>query len=481
MGKKSKDKAKKETKGGSVTANVSSVAVLQEVKGTGVKTKVDDRSSGAGDFLRRDTFSWDKNLVFPKLPPLGHLGQPPRSVTFTSRRKPDPLMVNGWDFYCSARPGVEKLLMETHVKEGLSYALTVAHVYSIVRTDQEEKMTNLVLIGASRCEERIARETEYWEEIAHAFPAQRFKLWLVGEEVTNTSTRSRRKIKNTKVGMEIHFHRGKVLDFFYNNEHFLRFQAEEWIVLGMFCGFAKEHMEAFTHSEKEPLKTTTMTKKTTSTTHPLPTTWSWLPDMSFLAGAGIKICFIEQDMEDLPAMVRVMSVAGLNVKSHEVIHCPFPARDEKTARTPCVLVSGYDPEAMMWSGFDYRDRDSRLKSFIDANKCSQGRKDANQKTQSTSVTETPALFSNHRGDHVPIVAQQKGNEQVAKTTQPGTAAVKEVTLRWKCSKLKKSKERLTVRVEVSGTRLLLCVSICLSHCKGHDFSALSLQQTPIWM
>eukprot|EP00656_Telonema_subtile_P050951 TRINITY_DN6730_c0_g1_i7.p1 TRINITY_DN6730_c0_g1~~TRINITY_DN6730_c0_g1_i7.p1 ORF type:complete len:366 (+),score=74.20 TRINITY_DN6730_c0_g1_i7:145-1242(+) len=154
--------------------------------GVGSAVRQSDLDFSAPDDAYTGTFRWKAGKKFMKLPE-------PRAGQVVRTDKA------GWGEFLPTRcPGdasvVDRVRADPSVLDGVSYAVTLVHMlqrseYPIesLRVAGRRKLTVLVLGAAARCEERIARETEYWDELGHLLELK-VELVLVGPEVSGNET-----------------------------------------------------------------------------------------------------------------------------------------------------------------------------------------------------------------------------------------------------------------------------------------------------
>lgn len=122
------------------------------------------------------TLRWDEGLKFPKLPPWPlPAGDAPPSM-------------GGWRDYLSTRlPPDSKgtIRVEPPMLDGCSYPLTLVHVLQLLRfRPPQPGPLHILAIGASsKAEERLLRDSNYWDELCHFLPGTSLELVFVGPEI----------------------------------------------------------------------------------------------------------------------------------------------------------------------------------------------------------------------------------------------------------------------------------------------------------
>jgi len=144
--------------------------------GTGVSEKDLDFSAPQSEYS--GTFRWAPGKKFLKLPTVSDDSfRGPSSVEFT----------RGWGPYLLSRvpsPGViEKVKSDPSALDGLTYPVTAAFILKRLGYQLPAELVVVVLGAASRAEERVARETAYWGEIAVCLQC-RVHVVMCGPEVS---------------------------------------------------------------------------------------------------------------------------------------------------------------------------------------------------------------------------------------------------------------------------------------------------------
>uniref|UniRef100_A0A061SFL9 Mitochondrial splicing suppressor protein 51 n=1 Tax=Tetraselmis sp. GSL018 TaxID=582737 RepID=A0A061SFL9_9CHLO len=131
------------------------------------------------------TMRWSPDTKFLALPPFRKGMVPP---------------LTGWsDFFSVRLEGAKekdgRVVVEPPLLDGLSFPLTFLFALrELLRTGGADKAIlsrKTILIGvlgaSERAEQRLLRDTSYWDEVGHMFPGSRVELWLVGPEVSADS------------------------------------------------------------------------------------------------------------------------------------------------------------------------------------------------------------------------------------------------------------------------------------------------------
>lgn len=127
--------------------------------GAGISDKDLDFSAPQSEYS--GTFRWAPGKKFMKLPAISGGGFP--GVPTIDFR-------GGWGPYLQSRvpsPGViERVKSDPSALDGLTYPVTAAFILKRLQYEMPDELIVVVLGAASRAEERVARETSYWGEIA---------------------------------------------------------------------------------------------------------------------------------------------------------------------------------------------------------------------------------------------------------------------------------------------------------------------------
>lgn len=125
------------------------------------------------------TFRWAEGKKFPLLPPM------------LQRRGAALELDRGWGPFLASRGGpqlVRAATQDPSFLDGLSSPVSILHFVqtSGLRPPADPNQEiNVVVLGASRrAEERVLRDTEYWDELAVLHPSGRVNVWLVGPEIS---------------------------------------------------------------------------------------------------------------------------------------------------------------------------------------------------------------------------------------------------------------------------------------------------------
>lgn len=119
------------------------------------------------------TLRWSAGAAFPPLPPWDG---------------PTAPALDSWRAYLETRlPPDESgtIRVEPPMLDGLSYPLTLVHAMRLLRLKPPRPgpFAILVLGASSKAEERLLRDSNYWEELLHYLPGTQLELLFVGPEV----------------------------------------------------------------------------------------------------------------------------------------------------------------------------------------------------------------------------------------------------------------------------------------------------------
>lgn len=193
----------------------------------------DEEQLSQGEYL--GTFRWKKKLSFPKL-----------SFPFESLDK-NYGQINKWADFIEKRVNFD---LEPHVVDALSYPLTVTNGLNDLQKIYTncsllyEKSINIIFIGSSqKCEERIAIESNYFDEIYYYLLCIRsiripelkdnlFKLnlYFVGEEVSKNNSYS-----STIKYINYHFLKASLGSFL--KDYALELPKSNSLIVGLNTGF----------------------------------------------------------------------------------------------------------------------------------------------------------------------------------------------------------------------------------------------------
>jgi hypothetical protein len=193
----------------------------------------DEEQLSQGEYL--GTFRWKKKLSFPKL-----------SFPFENLDK-NYRLINTWADFIEKRVNFD---LEPHLVDALSYPLSVINSLNDLQKVYTncsllyEKTINIVFIGSSqKCEERIAIESNYFDEIYYYLLSIRsikipelkdnlfiLNFYFVGEEISMNNSYSS-TIRNTNY----HFHKSSLGSFL--KEYALELQKSNSLIMGLNTGF----------------------------------------------------------------------------------------------------------------------------------------------------------------------------------------------------------------------------------------------------
>ena len=227
------------------------------------------------NFLNTDecpgTFRWtpEKCATFPLLP-----SYPSTPVEYCK----------GWGAYLHSR-GAQDLVnlakSDPAMLDALSFPVTLLSALKHLKLNPGSWFRVVVLGASRRAEERTARSTTYWEEIAYSFPLSKIKIDFVGPELSKTGPISSR---GSGVGLEMRAHRGTLCDFLDNNPEVTNELASTVFIVfnGGFGNFIESHNFSLL--------------------------WSWLPDLMVLTKMPVPLIFTcANDYADVRGEVEVMT------------------------------------------------------------------------------------------------------------------------------------------------------------------------------
>ena len=181
MGKASRSRASKSTTEKAKNKNGGNVvAASNALNGVGSEISRADLDFSMPENAYSGTFRWAVGKKFMKLP----AAREGAAVDCSKK---------GWGPWLSSRvpdPGIiERVKADPSALDGLTYPVTAAFVLKGLQYKCSEKseLTVVVLGAASRAEERVARETAYWGEIAVCLQC-RIHLVMCGPEVSTDGT-----------------------------------------------------------------------------------------------------------------------------------------------------------------------------------------------------------------------------------------------------------------------------------------------------
>lgn len=226
-----------------------------------------------GDGMYSGTFRWLESKRFPALPAFSatHLNHQ-QSHNESNNTSASPL-AKGWEGYLSARSDAKTNLLavasqDPSCLDALSFPITLVHVVQLLslwnKSDDEK---HILIIGASsKAEQRIWRITDYWDELAHFFPATSVRLWFIGPEIQEDDGTNQEKPNLPPNLSVIHF-RG-TFGAFQDSHASHDCTPENAVIVGFNTGFGN-----FVDSQYYGLL------------------FSWLPDLYKIADSNIPAIF----------------------------------------------------------------------------------------------------------------------------------------------------------------------------------------------
>ena len=126
---------------------------------------------GAGQCV--GTLRWSSDAPFPPLPPWCEAAPP---------------SLSGWRDYleCRMPPDASGTIrVQPPMLDGMSYPLTLVHAMRLLRLQPPRPGPFVILIigASSKAEERLLRDSNYWEELLCFLPGTQLELVFVGPEV----------------------------------------------------------------------------------------------------------------------------------------------------------------------------------------------------------------------------------------------------------------------------------------------------------
>eukprot|EP01031_Cornospumella_fuschlensis_P028152 gene28152-33993_t len=274
------------------------------------EVEIDDDLESSSSYS--GTFRWKKVKILPRMPNTRHadLGIEVRSINwtkgwkeyFTTRGNLSVVEQDGTSLLDPARALLQYAFNDLSLVDCLSFPLSVAfflHTFidelGLSFECNYEKLT-IICIGCSeKAEERVLKQTNAFLELQLAlFNVKSIELWLVGPEISSTSSsvvvNTRRVGDGFSSTITVSLFRGTVSAFFRAHPACL---AGESIVIGYNCGFGNFE-------------------------NPLPKRYdlflSWLADLVFLTSTQLPLVFFcANDYADLVGEVSIMvNILGAN-------------------------------------------------------------------------------------------------------------------------------------------------------------------------
>jgi len=242
----------------------------------------------------------------------------------------------GWAGYLLARGGQQLVGVaqrDGSLIDGLSFSVTLLMVAralcptdrsSIQLTTRKLRRQRLfVLVGAAaRAEQRVAADTNYFDELACEWSDEDVVLWFVGPEISSRGACVSNKRSDLPTNLSLHFHRGTVQSLF-GDEGGLRgvLPCEVDMFIGFNAGFG-----SFVESKMSNLLL------------------EWLDDLHFLADSCVPVAFTcANDYGDVQGEVAVMS----KIVGARFVVAP---RENPFAMATTLLGEGVTPEMVEKNG-----------------------------------------------------------------------------------------------------------------------------------
>ncbi|KAG9416027.1 hypothetical protein AC1031_000425 [Aphanomyces cochlioides] len=208
-----------------------------------------------GDGFYSGTFRWTDQKRFPPLPQR------------TPRRPSVEPLSQGWKGYlekCHSVNLIPLASQDPSFLDALSFPMTLVYAAMALQLHKAwEESVHVLIIGATvKAEQRILRQTRYWDEIAAFFPdVSRINLWFIGPEVSTELD-----LPATSPRLKVRFVRSTAGEFL--AAHSGEFTFKNAVIIGYNTGFGN-----FVESSRYDLF------------------WSWLPDLMAIADSGLPGIF----------------------------------------------------------------------------------------------------------------------------------------------------------------------------------------------
>ncbi|CAM9465912.1 unnamed protein product [Scytosiphon promiscuus] len=312
-----------------------------------------------------ESFQWDNKEGAPVLPPMpqytdpGRLGllpiglKQPRTALGVYYRH----LLPGWQAYlawrCLGDPAAYLLAQKSKVlKDGLSGPLTIATMvirWALLRRESHSekimevaakndlesgKPLHIVVVGASAGnEEKILRESDYWDDLFHLLNGRKVHLYLTGPEMSGKDGVFKRARKGKTSGNQgqqeeeskaaarrnVECWKTNGIDFFLQKGRLGLFQKEETVVVGLNSGFGVAAMHVCQDG---------VASQDESSNSVL---WKWLPTLYFLAALDLPLMFTSSSVEDAKGGNNVLQRVVGTYQVQAAIGSPMPS---ETSITP---------------------------------------------------------------------------------------------------------------------------------------------------
>jgi hypothetical protein len=208
------------------------------------------------------TFRWGPEKTFQKLPA-------PRKLDRTAAE-----LGKGWGGYLMERGGealISVAQSDGSMIDGLSFSVTLLMAarkfFPQRRSHMEErqKRTVVVMGAAARAEQRVALDTNYFDELGQEWENDDISVWFVGPEISLGY--AARKRSDLPSNLSFHFHRGTVQSLF-REDLKCALPSSVDLFVGFNAGFG-----SFVESKQGNLLL------------------DWLDDLYFLAESGATLVF----------------------------------------------------------------------------------------------------------------------------------------------------------------------------------------------
>eukprot|EP00752_Nemacystus_decipiens_P002789 g2605.t1 len=343
------------------------------------RTSSSKKSDRGGNALTKigctESFRWDNSEKAPVLPPMEETRKRGASITsvigghpffFRQPRQQDqPFSVQlhsalngGWRSYFNWRCNGDDALVESAsksktLKDGLSGPLTIANliIQWMIKSPQEkarrrapdpletDEPLHIVVIGATAVyEEKLLRESDYWDELLAIFSRRKVRLYLTGPEMSGKDGQFKRKNpgaedreQRKEDGSHVECWKTTAVDFFLKKGRLELFQKEDTVVVGLNCGFGVAARRMLnTAAAKQDLASNQVL-------------WSWIPTLHFIAALELPLMVTACDYQDafFTRMVLQFAVGMYNVQEIAISQTPFESSISQPAPEKEVKANAY--------------------------------------------------------------------------------------------------------------------------------------------
>ncbi|CAM9158511.1 unnamed protein product [Ectocarpus sp. 6 AP-2014] len=319
-----------------------------------------------------ESFRWDNSEATPVLPPMpttvhvgGQEGLRMFPLPHMMMKRSAPILYNnilrhGWNKYfswrCATNALTKSAMTSKTLKDGLSAPLVIAFMVLVwihaeakakgsSRMDAAENGNplHIVVIGATAVnEEKILRETNYWDELSNFFSGRELHLYLTGPEMSGKdgvfhSKPGREEGQADGPRMRVECWKANGVDFFLQKGRLATFRKEDTVVVGLNCGFGMAgHHIIKNQSPKQALPSNEVL-------------WKWIPTLYFFAALDLPLMITASSLADATT---ARSMLQYVVGTYELVRItlspvPFqstvPGDQVVQANSHCILVRGQRP------------------------------------------------------------------------------------------------------------------------------------------